>query len=161
MHRNGRFQEANHQALGHQTQCAHVQTTTRYYKNAISPPYPNNTSTMSRESLSSLEKRSLSEPIKQAFMLLAILKEFLYLLLPLLRENVSLEDVQSRLEVLKADCVVPSDGARSSSPISLASDVQSESTCSGSERPQSAGFVSAAQKLCRAIVQRDTKAISR
>ncbi|KAL5537234.1 hypothetical protein ACEPAF_1057 [Sanghuangporus sanghuang] len=53
---------------------------------------------------------------KQAFLLLAIFKEFLSLFLPVLRENVSLGDVHARFEALKANHTPSSDAARSNSP---------------------------------------------
>ncbi|KAL5492074.1 hypothetical protein ACEPAI_3521 [Sanghuangporus weigelae] len=120
---------------------------------------------MSCDSISTIEKQRLgifSEPIKQAFMLLSILQELLYLLLPLLRENVSLEDVRARLEVLKADGRLFSDGVRSDSPLSSSSDSrEGESTCDIGDRSTAQGFVSAVRKLCKAIVQRDIKVVTR
>ncbi|KAL5512882.1 hypothetical protein ACEPAH_3280 [Sanghuangporus vaninii] len=120
---------------------------------------------MSRDSISSIERQrfgTFSEPIKQTFILLSILKDLLYLLLPLLRENVRLEDVRARLEVLKADCVLSSDGARSDSSLSSTSDShEGEPTCDIGDRSTAHDFVSAVRKLCRAIVQRDIKGVTR
>ncbi|KAL5537232.1 hypothetical protein ACEPAF_1055 [Sanghuangporus sanghuang] len=120
---------------------------------------------MSRESISFIERQRLgtfSEPIKQAFMLLSVLKDLLYLLLLLLRENVSLEDARARLEVLKADCVLSSDGARNDSPLSSTpASHKGELTCDIGDRSTAHDFVSAVRKLCRAIVQRDVKVITR
>ncbi|KAL5492072.1 hypothetical protein ACEPAI_3519 [Sanghuangporus weigelae] len=99
--------------------------------------------------------------LKQAFLLLAIFKELFSLCLPVLRENVALEDVHARFEALKANYTSSSDAARSNSPELFKSESRnSESTCDRTGRAENLRLISAVRKLCRAIVQRGFKAAS-
>ncbi|KAL5512879.1 hypothetical protein ACEPAH_3277 [Sanghuangporus vaninii] len=114
--------------------------------------------------MSSIVRRRLQinlDALKQAFLLLAIVKELLSLFLPILRENVLLEDVHARFESLKANYTSSSDAGYSDSPeLSKSESHNSESTCDCTRHAENPRLISAVRKLCRAIVQRDFKAAS-
>ncbi|KAL5492069.1 hypothetical protein ACEPAI_3516 [Sanghuangporus weigelae] len=116
--------------------------------------------------MSSIIRRQLEaspEAVRQAVLLFAVLKELLYLLLAVARGAVSLEDVHVRFQALHSDCADRHEAERNGSPVSPSSDSEdSESTFGVSERAVgSSSLMSAVRILCRAIVQRDAKAVSR
>ncbi|KAL5512878.1 hypothetical protein ACEPAH_3276 [Sanghuangporus vaninii] len=116
--------------------------------------------------MSSIMKRQLEaspEAVRQAVLLFAVLREMLYLLLAVARGAVSLEDIHVQFQALHSDCTDRYEAERNGSPVSSASDGEdSESTCGPSERAVgSSSLMSAVRILCRAIVQRDAKAVSR
>ncbi|KAL5537235.1 hypothetical protein ACEPAF_1058 [Sanghuangporus sanghuang] len=121
---------------------------------------------MASSFMSFIMKRQLEaspEAVRQAVLLFAVLREMLYLLLAVARGAVSLEDVHIQFQALHSDCTDRHEAEGNGLPVSPLSDGEdSESTCGPSERAVgSSSLMSAVRILCRAIVQRDAKAVSR
>lgn len=103
------------------------------------------------------------EAVIQTVLLFAVLKELVCLLLAIARGTVSLQDVQLQLKAIHSDGGNFPDDEGTDMPISPSSDSQdSESTCGASDQANgSSSLMSAVRILCRAIVQRDVKAVAR
>ena len=106
---------------------------------------------------------AVPELFKQTFLLLAILQKILYPFVSLLQGKLSLQDILTRFETLESDDAFRCAEARSDTPAPSESDSQdSESTSDASDRTQSSStLMSSVRILCRAIVQRDDKEVTR
>ncbi|KAL5512880.1 hypothetical protein ACEPAH_3278 [Sanghuangporus vaninii] len=101
--------------------------------------------------------------MKQLFFLLSILRELLYLLLSVARGSLSLEDAHVWIQAMHSDYGKAPETDRCETPISPSPDIKGNLSTSNGSDPivESPNLMGSVRILCRAIVQRDVKAVSR